>query len=698
ALPQSTLLDVPIFSEEEIIIIFFVISLHSQQHWKSSWVYEGEDLVFTGPPRKAKVAPVFGLYAHPPFDAPLSLSLSLSLSLVFHGHITISVYKRNKSGLRRGLDAFSPVSPDDIKLTRPPGFIITLPGPPPCMGQSASSRLTDSPPAVVAGISTATDYTADLPDDCLALVFQSLGPGDRKRCSLVCRRWLAVEGRSRLRLALDARAALLDLRACGALTDAGMAAVARYCSGLRKLSVGSCAFGAKGVDAVLRGCPLLEELSIKRLRGLHDPSATAELVAGAASLRSVCLKGLYNAQCFAPLIAGCPNLKTLKLIRCSGDWDPLLKNMAARVPGVVEIHLERLQVTDSGLAALSVCVDLEVLRLVKTPECTNAGLAAVADRCAHLRKVHIDGWRANRIGDEGLQALARRCAGLQELVLIGVNPTSRTLELMASNCRRLERLAFCGSDTFGDAEVACIASKCAALKKLCIKGCPISDQGMEALAAGCPKLVKVKVKRCSGVTPECADRLAASRNGKLAVNVEADEGSAAVQQAEGTVVFGEFGIAEDTGGAERPPLASVDRASAAGPLSSKSRRTARKKRAGFFASRRNLVASALRRWSHGSSYSRHSHRQLVLSNRNESRVSEETALETVRQINTLTMYASFIIKCWNPEISLNFFSFVELIGRQRESSFPWCQHDTHNRCACERNTPLGMQGGGGPLL
>ncbi|THU47822.1 hypothetical protein C4D60_Mb09t19690 [Musa balbisiana] len=521
------------------------------------------------------------------------------------------------------------------------------------MGQSASSRLTDSLPAVVGGISAATDYTADLPDDCLALVFQSLGPGDRKRCSLVCRRWLAVEGRSRLRLALDARAALLDvapaifarfdavsrltlrcssrtdsigdeglalvaarcpnlsslkLRACGALTDAGMAAVARYCSGLRKLSVGSCAFGAKGVDAVLRGCLLLEELSIKRLRGLHDPSATAELVAGAASLRSVCLKGLYNAQCFAPLIAGCPNLKTLKLIRCSGDWDPLLKNMAARVPGVVEIHLERLQVTDSGLAALSVCVNLEVLRLVKTPECTNAGLVAVADRCALLRKVHIDGWRANRIGDEGLQALARRCAGLQELVLIGVNPTSRTLELMASNCRSLERLAFCGSDTFGDAEVACIASKCAALKKLCIKGCPISDKGMEALAAGCPKLVKVKVKRCSGVTPECADRLAASRNGKLAVNVEADEGSAAVQQAEGTVVFGEFGIAEDTGGGERLRLASVDRAGAAGPLSSKSRRTARKKRAGFFASRRNLVASALRRWSHGSSYSRHSHR------------------------------------------------------------------------------------------
>ncbi|CAD5193183.1 unnamed protein product [Musa acuminata subsp. malaccensis] len=514
------------------------------------------------------------------------------------------------------------------------------------MGQSASSRLTDAPPAM-GGVSLTRDYTAGLPDECLALVFQSLGSGDRKSCSLVCRRWLAVESCSRRSLSLDARAALSDvapaifgrfdgvsrlalqcgrrhdsigdealalvavsfpglvslkLRACRALTVAGMEAIARHCPGLRELSVSSCTFGARGIDVVLRGCPLLEDLSIKRLRGLHDPSATADLVAGAASLRSLCLEDLYNGQCFAPFIAGSPNLKTLKLIRCSGDWDPLLQDIAVKVPLIVEIHLERLQVTDSGLTALSGCIDLEILRLVKTPECTDAGLATIADRCHRLRKLHIDGWKANSIGDVGLQAVAQRCTGLGELVLAGLDPTYRSLELIASNCGSLERLALCGSETIGDAEVACIASKCTSLKKLCIKECPVSDQGMEALAAGCPKLVKMTVKRCSGVTPDCADRLVASRHGKLAVNLEVNDGSTNDQQQEATEegsALEEFGIAAAIGGSELPrPL--VD------GVGSQGRWPGKKKRAGFFATRRNLVASALRRLSHGSSNSSHS--------------------------------------------------------------------------------------------
>ncbi|KAJ6800461.1 F-box protein-like [Iris pallida] len=275
------------------------------------------------------------------------------------------------------------------------------------MGQSSStvSRTASSKPRSAAAKPTATmapaiadgrDHSSDLPDDCLALILQLLGSRDRKRCSLVCRRWLHVDGQSRHRLSLDAarpsppprprsstasapsRSSLssataaptalattrsrsspgaptsrLKLRACREITEAGMAALARNCAGLKKLSCGSCAFGAKGIDAVLKGCPLMEEISIKRLRGLTD--ASGEQIgpgAAATSLRSVCLKELYNGQCFGPLIAGSPNLKTLKLFRCSGDWDRLLEEMAKKVPGIVEIHLEKLQVTDRGLHGL----------------------------------------------------------------------------------------------------------------------------------------------------------------------------------------------------------------------------------------------------------------------------------------------------------------------------------------------------------
>ncbi|GMH23252.1 hypothetical protein Nepgr_025095 [Nepenthes gracilis] len=293
------------------------------------------------------------------------------------------------------------------------------------------------------------DYTYDLPDECLACVFQSLGSADRTRCSLVCRRWLKIEGQSRHRLSLNAKSDLfpeipgifarfdsvtklslkcdrrsasigdealtvislscknltrLKLSACRGITDAGMEEFSRNCRNLKKLSCGSCSFGAKGINAVLDNCSGLEELSVKRLRGITDGAAAAESIGpgvAASSLRVICLKELYNGQCFGPLIIGSKSLRTLKLFRCSGDWDRILPLIAERATGIVEIHLERVQVTDVGMAAIANCPDLEILRLVKTPECTNVGLLAVTEKCRLLRKLHIDGCKANRIGDEG---------------------------------------------------------------------------------------------------------------------------------------------------------------------------------------------------------------------------------------------------------------------------------------------------------
>ncbi|KAB5568899.1 hypothetical protein DKX38_002692 [Salix brachista] len=45
---------------------------------------------------------------------------------------------------------------------------------------------------------------------------------------------------------------------------------------------------------------------------------------------------------------------------------------------------------------------------------------------------------------------------------------------------------------------------------------------MEALANGCPNLVKVKVKKCRAVTYECADLFRIKR-GSLAVNLDSGE-------------------------------------------------------------------------------------------------------------------------------------------------------------------------------
>ncbi|XP_056850594.1 F-box protein SKIP2 isoform X2 [Raphanus sativus] len=473
------------------------------------------------------------------------------------------------------------------------------------------------------------DHTDDLPDECLAHVFQYLGAGDRKRCSLVCKRWLFVDGQNRHRLSLDARdeifphlASMFDrfdsvtklalrcdrksvslsdealvvisvrcsnltrvkLRGCREITDLGMVEFAKNCGNLKKLSVGSCNFGAKGVNAMVEHCKVLEELSVKRLRGIHE---APELICSSSSLRSICLKELVNGQVFEPLVANTRTLKTLKIIRCLGDWDKVLKTIGEGDSSLSEIHLERLQVSDFGLCSISKCSKVETLHLVKTPECSNYGLIDVAERCKLLRKLHIDGWRTNRIGDEGLIAVAKHCLNLQELVLIGVNATHMSLAAIASNCEKLERLALCGSVTIGDTEIACIAKKCGALRKFCIKGCPVSDLGIEALAVGCPNLVKLKVRKCKVVTGEVGDWLRERRR-TLVVCMDGDVSEATV------AVDGEVETA-----VREPRVGQADGGGVPEVVSSNgggSRLAMIRSKLGFLGGR-NLVTCTFRRWS-----------------------------------------------------------------------------------------------------
>ncbi|KAJ0230453.1 F-box/LRR-repeat protein 16 [Hirschfeldia incana] len=442
------------------------------------------------------------------------------------------------------------------------------------MGQAPSSP-TDStsrdtalwlwPPEFLDRESTDHDLTADLPDDCLAHIFQFLTAGDRKRCSLVSKRWLLIDGQNRHRLSLAAKAEIVPflpslfsrfdsvtklalrcdrnsfslsdegfilvslrcsnltrvkLRGCREITDLGMEEFARNCKSLKKLSCGSCDFGARGLNAVLEHCKVLEELSVKRIRGIHE-TAEAVKLSSSSSLRSVCLKELVNGQVFESLI-GSRTLKKLRIIRCLGNWDKVLQVNGDGDSSLTEIHLERLQVSDFGLSAISKCRKLETLHIVKTPECSDSGLVCVVERCRLLRKVHIDGWRTKRIGDEGLVALAKNCLLLQELVLIGVDATHASLSAIASNCKKLERLALCGSGAIGDVEMACIAEKCVALRKFCIKGCPVTDVGIKALALGCPNLVKLKVKKCIVVTGDVREWLRERRR-TLVVSMDGDE-------------------------------------------------------------------------------------------------------------------------------------------------------------------------------
>ncbi|CAN6448633.1 unnamed protein product [Victoria cruziana] len=431
------------------------------------------------------------------------------------------------------------------------------------MGQTTSHPplLTD---AATAGNTEKRDLTLDLPDDCLAIVFHHLSTGDRNRCSLVCHRWLAVDSLSRYRLTLRATASLpassllgsrfpslsrltlrcdrsslsisdgvlrslstlcpnlvaLRLKACRHLSDDGFHALSL--PRLVEFSASSCNFGASALNALLASSPNLESLSIKRLRGLAADPPSLHVSAAASRLRRIHLKELFNAQALAPLLAGSLQLESLTVVRCSGDWDRILEDVTVKVRGLVHLHLERSHLGDRGLSAAARCASLESFNLIKTPDCTDAGISRLAAGCRGLRKVRLDGWRMNRIGDVGLTGLAKNCRNLKELVLVGLNPTASSLGELGEGCPGVERLALCGSETIGDGELAIVAAKFRSLRKLCLKGCPVSDEGMGVLAGGCPELVKVKVRKCRGVSIDGVEFIKQHRFGK-ALEFELDD-------------------------------------------------------------------------------------------------------------------------------------------------------------------------------
>ncbi|KAK1378861.1 Avr9/Cf-9 rapidly elicited protein 189 [Heracleum sosnowskyi] len=423
---------------------------------------------------------------------------------------------------------------------------------------------------------------SELPDECLALIFQSLGSGDRKACSLVCRRWFVIEGQSREKLNIKSQSSYLSviptlfsrfdsitkltvrcnrtmestlddyalcliarkchkliwihLRGCRNVTEIGMAALGVYAKGLKKFVCGSCTFGVNGMNALLNNCSSLEELFVKSLDGLKKSGGEMIGPGVASSLKFIQLKGLDYGQCFMPLIVGSKKLRSLKLLQCSGDWDNVLKMVASRENSCLfEVYLDNVLVSDVGISALSNCLELEILHIIKIVDCTNVGIVSVLEKCRLLRKLRIDGWSTDQIGEQGLASIGKHGAKLQELVLNGVNPSLISIEAIALGCKKLERLSVCHTETVADAELSCIAAKCAALKKLQIRSCPISDEGIEAFVQGCPNLEKLIVKRCPAVTSEAEALLRLNRRSLVIdINVcelEAEAGDASVRDA-----------------------------------------------------------------------------------------------------------------------------------------------------------------------
>ncbi|GMI97542.1 VIER F-box proteine 3 [Hibiscus trionum] len=343
----------------------------------------------------------------------------------------------------------------------------------------------------------------------------------------------------------------LKLKGCVDVTDNGLLAFSLHNPPLLgKLSFASCGIGSRGIVSLLVNCPSLTDLTLKRLRKLdaestplsfqHQSCFKTESNSNTngcysyAKLERLCIKDVHNARLFVPLLcSSAQTLKTLIVCRSSGNWDSVLQSLQTSSSSIVEIQMDNVQLGDPGLVAISSsCPRLQVLYLSRATDCTDDGLSAISNSCRKLRKLHIDSWSrfgSRAIGEEGFLSIATKCAGLQEVVLMGVPITVISLNALATICPVLERMALCNTESVGDPEMQFIGAKFNALKKLCIKNCPISDTGIKAVGEGCPSLVKLKVKRCRGVTKEFMWKLRMRRRHLM---VSVDSGSMLVAEDE----------------------------------------------------------------------------------------------------------------------------------------------------------------------
>ena len=139
-----------------------------------------------------------------------------------------------------------------------------------------------------------------LPDELLAVVFGFCDPKTLAAAvPAVSRRWLGVCQ------ALPA----VDLACRVALTDAGLAGLARRFPRLRSLDLAhNGEVTDAGLNAVAVGCPNLAHLDLAGCYGLTDAGLAA--IAGCPRLVHLDLYGCYKltAGGVAAVVAGCPNL------------------------------------------------------------------------------------------------------------------------------------------------------------------------------------------------------------------------------------------------------------------------------------------------------------------------------------------------------------------------------------------------------
>ncbi|KAH7537839.1 hypothetical protein FEM48_Zijuj03G0135700 [Ziziphus jujuba var. spinosa] len=244
------------------------------------------------------------------------------------------------------------------------------------------------------------------------------------------------------------------------------------------------------------------------------------------------------------LAGGCPNLRKLVVIGAS-EWG--LMDIAEECPTLLDLELHKCN--DNVLRGIAACENLQVLKLVGNVDglynslVSDIGLTILAQGCKRLVKLELRGCEGSF---DGMKAIGQCCQMLEELTLCDQRMESGWLAAL-SYCENLKTLRFqsCKKIDASPGPDEYLGS-CPALERLHLQKCQLRDKksaralfmicgevkeivfqdcwGLEndifSLASICRKVKSLSLEGCSLLTTECLESVILSLKELQSLKVE----------------------------------------------------------------------------------------------------------------------------------------------------------------------------------
>eukprot|EP01032_Pedospumella_encystans_P011990 gene11990-13904_t len=313
------------------------------------------------------------------------------------------------------------------------------------------------------------------------------------------------------------------------MTEHALSAIARHCTSLVRLDIGSNGeLDANQLAHTLCQMPKLRWLNVTTASFLSHHWRM--IFDHCSLLQHIDISfTMFNAETMLYMGQKCPLITSVKM---HGEGDDLkVVALTYSLPKLQELYLhDSCELTALGIMYMAkTCKDLRKLDLSSCPDVTDECLATIALNCPHL--TYLDCSMGGRsLTDLGVILLAQGCTKLKLLKLpFSDTITDASLFAIAHNCPRLENVSVINGHSITDAGIIAISTHCVHLKylelgynkftdavlvslathlpglwELKLQVCEtFTSAGIVALAQGCKSLAYLKIDRCAKVGDTC---------------------------------------------------------------------------------------------------------------------------------------------------------------------------------------------------